>query len=42
MVEVFIHPVCSLGNQSATENKENKYKWFTEEHFRVSSTLCNN
>lgn len=34
MVEVFIHPVCSLGNQPATENKDNKYKWFTEEHFR--------
>ena len=42
MVEVFIHPVYSLGNQPATENKDNKYKWFTEEHFRVSRILCDN
>lgn len=34
MVEIFIHPVCSLEEQSTKVNKSSGYKWFTEEHFR--------
>ena len=37
LVEICVHPERLYVKQSSKENKTSSYKWFTEEHFTVST-----